>query len=299
MQAKKIILVLGLVFSFQFSFSQSFFKNADSLHKNRTIGITALYTTSWTSSILALNYVWYSDYPSTKIHTFNDWDEWLQMDKFGHIYTAYHISKSVALFNRWAGMKKVPAAIVGSAFALGYQTTLEILDGKSADWGFSWGDMAANTLGAAAYASQEYFFDNQRILLKQSYLPTEYALLRPQVLGDNFVQRYLKDYNGQTYWFSFAPVQFSSNIPLPKWFCLSVGYGIDGKLYGTDNKSVFDGITYNANRRFLFSFDIDLTQLNIKNKTLKTLIKPFNAIKIPFPTIYWQNNVCYVKGLYF
>jgi hypothetical protein len=80
---------------------------------------------------------------------------------------------------------------------------------------------------------------------------------------------------------------------------LSVGYGIDGKLYGTDNKSVFDGITYNANRRFLFSFDIDLTQLNIKNKTLKTLIKPFNAIKIPFPTIYWQNNVCYVKGLYF
>lgn len=299
MQAKKIILVLGLVFSFQFSFSQSFFKNADSLHKNRTIGITALYTTSWTSSILALNYVWYSDYPSTKIHTFNDWDEWLQMDKFGHIYTAYHISKSVALFNRWAGMKKVPAAIVGSAFALGYQTTLEILDGKSADWGFSWGDMAANTLGAAAYASQEYFFDNQRILLKQSYHPTEYALLRPQVLGDNFVQRYLKDYNGQTYWFSFAPAQFSSNIPLPKWFCLSVGYGIDGKLYGTDNKSVFDGITYNAHRRFLFSFDIDLTQLNIKNKTLKTLIKPFNAIKIPFPTIYWQNNVCYVKGLYF
>ena len=299
MQAKKIILVLGLVFSFQFSFSQSFFKNADSLHKNRTIGITALYTTSWTSSILALNYVWYSDYPSTKIHTFNDWDEWLQMDKFGHIYTAYHISKSVALFNRWAGMKKVPAAIVGSAFALGYQTTLEILDGKSADWGFSWGDMAANTLGAVAYASQEYFFDSQRILLKQSYHTTEYALLRPQVLGDNFVQRYLKDYNGQTYWFSFALAQFSSKIPLPKWFCLSVGYGIDGKLYGTENKAVFNGVTYNAHRRFLLSFDIDVTQLNIKNKTLKTLIKPFNAIKIPFPTIYWQNNVCYVKGLYF
>jgi hypothetical protein len=299
MQAKKIILVLSLVFSFQFSFSQSFFKNADSLHKNRTIGITALYTTSWTSSILALNYVWYADYPSTKIHTFNDWDEWLQMDKLGHVYTAYHISKSVAFFNRWAGMKKVPAAIVGSAFAFGYQTTLEILDGKSADWGFSWGDMVANTLGAAAYASQEYFYDNQRILLKQSYHPTEYALLRPQVLGDNFVQRYLKDYNGQTYWFSFAPAQFSSIIPLPKWFCLSVGYGIDGKLYGTENKSVFNGVTYHAQRRFLLSFDIDLTQLNIKNKTLKSLIKPFNAIKIPFPTIYWQNNVCYVKGLYF
>jgi YHS domain-containing protein len=233
------------------------------------------------------------------MHTFNDWDEWLQMDKFGHIYTAYHISKSVALFNRWAGMKKVPAAIVGSAFALGYQTTLELLDGKSVEWGFSWGDMTANTIGAVAYASQEYFFDSQRILLKQSYHPTEYALLRPHVLGDNFVQRYLKDYNGQTYWFSFAPSQFSSKIPLPKWFCLSVGYGIDGKLFGTENTAVFDGITYNAQRRFLLSFDIDLTQLNIKNKTLKAFIKPFNAIKIPFPTIYWQNNTCYVKGLYF
>lgn len=299
MQVKKIILVLGLVFTFHFSFSQSFFKNADSLHKNRSLGITALYMTSWTSSILALNYVWYADYPSTKLHTFNDWDEWLQMDKLGHVYTAYHISKSVALFNRWAGMKKVPAAIIGSAVAFGYQTTLEILDGKSVEWGFSWGDMIANTLGAVAYATQEYYFDSQRILLKQSYHPTEYAILRPQVLGDNFVQRYLKDYNGQTYWFSFAPAHFSSKITLPKWFCLSLGYGIDAKLYGTENKAIFNGVTYNAQRRFLLSFDIDLTQLNINNKTLKAFIKPFNAIKIPFPTIYWQNNVCYLKGLYF
>ncbi len=163
MQAKKIILVLGLVFSFQFSFSQSFFKNADSLHKNRTLGITALYTTSWTSSILALNYVWYADYPSTKIHTFNDWDEWLQMDKLGHVYTAYHISKSVALFNRWAGMKKVPAAIVGSAFALGYQTTLEILDGKSADWGFSWGDMVANTFTSVQIDEFRMYFKIENV----------------------------------------------------------------------------------------------------------------------------------------
>jgi len=299
MKTTKCVLIVAFFFCFHFSFSQSFFKNADSINKNRTIGITALYTTSWTSSILALNYVWYADYPSTKLHTFNDWDEWLQMDKFGHIFTAYHISKSVALFNRWAGMKKVPAAILGSAFALGYQTTLEILDGKSVEWGFSWGDMTANTIGAVAYVSQEYFFETQRILLKQSYHPTEYASLRPQVLGDNVVQRYLKDYNGQTYWFSFAPSQFSYNIPLPKWFCLSLGYGIDGKLYGTENTALFNGITYNAQRRFLLSFDIDLTQLNIKNKTLKALIKPFNAIKIPFPTIYWQHNTCYVKGLYF
>jgi len=295
----KIIFVFSFFFSIQSSFSQSIFKNADSLNKIRTIGITALYTTSWTSSVLALNYVWYAEYPSNKLHSFNDWDEWLQMDKFGHVYTAYHISKSVALFNRWAGMKKVPAAIVGSAFAFGFQTSLELLDGKSVEWGFSWADMGANTLGALAYVSQEYLFGDQRILLKQSYHPTKYALLRPQVLGDNFVQRYLKDYNGQTYWFSFAPAQFSSSIPLPKWICLSIGYGIDGKLYGTENTATFNGNTYNAHRRFLLSFDIDLTQLNIKNKTLRAFIKPFNAIKIPFPTIYWQNNTCYLKGLYF
>lgn len=295
----KIGIILFCLFVSSISYSQSFFKNADSLHKNRTLGIAALYTTSWSSSILALNYVWYADYPSTSLHTFNDWDEWLQMDKCGHVFTAYHISKSVALFNRWAGIKPVPSAIIGSAFALGYQTTLEILDGKSAEWGFSWGDMTANFVGSFAYASQEYFFGRQKLLLKQSYHPTKYASLRPEILGDNFVQRYLKDYNGQTYWLSFAPSQFIENLPLPNWLCLSVGYGIDGKLYGKENIAVFNNLTYNAQRRFLLSFDVDLTQLKIQKKWVKNLVKPFNAIKIPFPTIYWQQGNCYVRVLYF
>jgi hypothetical protein len=61
--------------------------------------------------------------------------------------------------------------------------------------------------------------------------------LRPNVLGENFLQQTLKDYNGQTYWLSINVASFlSDDTRFPKWLNVAVGYGADGLIGGTENK---------------------------------------------------------------
>src|ERR1700716_565760 len=39
-----------------------------------------------------LYYLWYKKFPKTRFHFFNDNAEWLQMDKVGHMTTAYTLA---------------------------------------------------------------------------------------------------------------------------------------------------------------------------------------------------------------
>ncbi|TAD94403.1 MAG: hypothetical protein EAY75_00090 [Bacteroidetes bacterium] len=41
-----------------------------------------------------------------------------------------------------------------------------------------------------------------RLVPKFSFFPTPFAEQRPELLGKNISQQWLKDYNGQTYWLS-------------------------------------------------------------------------------------------------
>ena len=163
-----------------------------------------MYTSVGSGSLIALNNVWYASYPKSKLHTFNDASEWMQMDKFGHAFTAYHVSKSLASLNRWSGMSDRNSVIYGASVAFGYQTSIELLDGFSSEWGFSWSDVTANAFGSLLYVSQELMLAEPLIHFKQSYFPSPYAPIRPQTLGSTSMERYLKDYNGQTYWFSIS-----------------------------------------------------------------------------------------------
>ena len=278
----------------------SFFTTSDSLNSKRSIGINTLYAGVWSSSLIMLNQAWYSDFPKAKFHTFNDAGEWMQMDKYGHAYTTYQISKSLTSLYRWTGMKPKNAVVAGTAITLAYQASIEYLDGRSAEWGFSWSDITANFSGGLLFGVQQYFWDKQFLLLKESYSQSIYAPMRPNVLGSNFAERYLKDYNGQTYWLSFAPKNVFINSKVPSWLLLSLGYSVDAKLVGDKNTyTTPNNITYNASREFLFSLDIDLSKLPIKRTWVKNILRPFNAIKIPFPTLRWKNGICYGHGMYF
>jgi VanZ family protein len=103
----------------------------------------------WAVSYIALNQAWYADYPKEDFHFFNDWNEWNQMDKAGHVWTAYQLSRFSTEAWRWTGLKKSTSIWIGSASAVAYQSIIEIQDGFSSQWGFSWGDMVANVAGAA------------------------------------------------------------------------------------------------------------------------------------------------------
>ncbi|WP_340169217.1 hypothetical protein [Lacinutrix sp.] len=57
-------------------------------------------------------------------------------------------------------------------------------------------------------------------------------------------------------------------------------------LSGNDSLFVNDVlIEQNRQRQFYLSLDVDLTKIETKSNTLKTIFSIFNAIKIPFPTL--------------
>lgn len=298
---KTIIVVFILqILVANIGFTQSFWQSSDTLNRPRFITLTSLTAAGWSGSMLGLQFVWYKNYPKTKFHFFDDSKEWMQMDKLGHLYTSYTISEKMSRLYHWSGVSKNASNIIGSAIGLGYQSTLEILDGFNTEWGFSWSDMLANFFGTALYLGQEFGFHQQIFRPKFSFYPSKYAQYRPNTLGSNFAEQLLKDYNGQTYWLSFSPFSFWRNKNLPKWLCLSVGFSIEGKLAGYANTyTTAEGTIFNAQRELILSLDIDVSKFHFKKRWPKILLSPFNLIKIPFPAIIFTNGRTSGRWIYF
>jgi hypothetical protein len=291
----KYLIVISILF-LSLNLKSQFFLKADTLNKARTISATAITASAWTGSFVGLSKIWYEDYEKTKLHSFNDLNNWMQMDKVGHIYSSYHFSQQISKMYRWSGVNYRKAAVIGSVVSWGYLFSIELLDGKSSNWGFSCSDLGANTLGNALYCSQELIAKKQHFKLKFSYFPSEYAQYRPNVLGNTFPEKLLKDYNAQTYWLCFSPVFFKKESKFPKWINLAIGYSVDQKLVG--DLDVFtspDGKFFQAKREFALSLDIDVKALNIKKQWLKSLLSPFNSIKFPFPSLNYNGTNFYAK----
>jgi uncharacterized protein YfiM (DUF2279 family) len=279
----------------------SFFQKSDSVNCRRVAFSASSIGTSWMIGTIRFSKVWYADYPKSKFHAYNDFSNWLQMDKLGHFYTANKLSSVTSDVFKWSGLNKKKAILLGAGIGLGLQTTLEVLDGSSAEWGFSWSDMTANFLGVISFAAQELLWNEEKFIFKFSYHPTSYASMRPNVLGSNFSQSLLKDYNGQTYWMSFSPSSLMKSSKIPDWLCFSVGYSVNQKLVG-DQEVYFDNstnITYHSKREWLLSLDIDFSRLPIKRNWLKALCKQLNYIKIPFPALIYSNQKLSGYGIYF
>ncbi len=299
---KKFFFVIYFIFISQFGFSQKhFIFNSDSLNLSRVACLSTGIAGSWAIGTIAFTNLWYKDFPKSNFHLFNDSHEWLQMDKMGHFFTTNKLSLITTDLFKWSGMNKNNSILLGCSIGLGLQTTIEILDGYNSQWGFSISDMAANTLGVFSFASQSLFWNDQRIILKFSDHQTQYAALNPLVLGKSFAERFLKDYNGQSYWLSFNPSSFSKYSNLPKWLCFSIGYSIDQKISGSNEifHSSITNLTYFSQRKFLLSLDIDFSKLSIKNEWLKLIVKQFNFIKIPFPTLIYMDGKLSASGFYF
>lgn len=283
------IYVFFLIFLSQLSFSQSkintFLKPSDTLNIQRRNAVYITEASIATMSLIGLNQLWYSDYPQSKFHTINDNDEWLQMDKLGHVFSSYQLSRVGANVLEWSGESKKNQLLYGSTVGFAFLTTVEVFDGFSEEWGFSWGDMLANTAGTGLFIGQELLWDEQRITMKYSFHQTGFAEQRPDKLGDGFMEEVLKDYNGQTYWLSFNMHSFFKESKIPKWLNLAFGYGADGMLTGKND--VVDGLIISPERRrqFYLSLDLDLTRIKTDSHVLKSIFDVLNVIKVPFPTL--------------
>lgn len=248
----------------------------------------------WGGSFYALNKAWYANYPKAKFHLYNDWEEWQQMDKMGHFWSTYQISRHTSNIWQWAGLDRDKAIWVGAVSGMAYLSVIEILDGYSDKWGFSVPDVMANTAGAGLFLGQELLWNEQRVSLKLSYSPYQYGNLKyraDELFGSGDVERLLKDYNGQIIWASINMKSFLPNTKIPKWLNLAVGYNARTMLGGYENKwedALGNQIVRSdikRYKRFLVSFDVDLTKIETKNKTLKTIYSIFNVLKIPAPAI--------------
>lgn len=274
--------------------------DTSSKNKTRLWLVAGSHAAVWAGSYIALNKAWYAEYPKQSFHTFNDWEEWNQMDKAGHIWTAYTLSRYSTALWQWAGVKNNTAVWLGGASAMAYQSIIEIQDGFSAEWGFSWGDMAANSLGAAAYIAQELAWQSQKIQIKFNYIPYRYPqelqFRRDELFGTTSAERILKDYNAQTYWLSANISSFFPKSRSPKWLNLSLGYSSDLMLGGRENKwtaengTEYDYTQYKRTRRYYLSVDADLTKIKTRSKFLRGVFFAFNAIKIPAPAVEFNNE---------
>ncbi len=286
----------------------SFWDTPEYLHKGRFWTAVGGGIVIYTGAVVGLNELWYKETERTSFHFFNDIEEWQQMDKAGHMFTTYFEADYTYHIARWSGMKRNPSIWTGALVAMGLQTTLEVLDGFSSDWGFSWYDMAFNLAGASFWAGQQAMWDDQRIRMKMSTTHRNYPedpiagvpggtytiqQRAHDIFGENILQSFLKDYNAQTIWLSVNIHSFMKpDSRFPKWLNVAAGYGAENMFGGFDNVWGVEGNTFQTSdaeypryRQLVFSPDIDFTKIKVKSKALKTVFGVLNIFKFPAPAL--------------
>lgn len=259
-------------------------------------GMFAAQTALYAGTIYGLSKAWYND-PLTNFRIADDSHEWKQMDKVGHLFSSYQICRHTAELYKTTGITKKQAIIYGAISGFFFQTPIEILDGFSPDYGFSPGDMAANLVGPALFVGQYALWDEVRIVPKYSFHFTPLAEVRPELLGRKRTEQWLKDYNGQTYWFSASPRSFVPDSNWPPWLCFSVGYGIQDMVAAETDKSVELG--YRPYRQYYVSVDIDFTKIKTRSRVVKSLAFLLNSLKIPAPAVAFSKKGIDFRPLYF
>jgi len=265
--------------------------------KKRTRLVIAANIIGYGGTMVGLYNSWYKNYQQSGFHTINDWHEWKQVDKVGHLYSAYIGSRGSMELWRWTGIERKKRIWIGGMSGAVYQTVIETLDGFSEQWGWSWSDFGTNILGSGILVAQELAWDEQRIKFKFSYHKKNYGdpelVQRTKSLfGNSGSEQFLKDYNGQTYWASANLKSFFPKSNLPPWLAVSVGYGAEGLFGARENTGkddngniIFSRTDIPRRRQWYIAPDIDLTRIKTNSKTLKFLFTFLSAFKFPAPAL--------------
>ena len=270
--------------------------------KRRTKIIATTNIVGYSAAMVGLYAAWYKDYPQSNFHSFNDIGEWKGIDKIGHAYSAYAESKASMELWRWTGIERKKRIWLGGMSGAFYQSVIETLDGFSSQWGWSWGDFGANILGSGMLVAQELAWDEQRIQFKFSFHHKSYndpALNQRsnKIFGSSTAERFLKDYNGQTYWLSANLKSFFPKSKLPAWLQISVGTGAEGLFGANENvgKDASGNINFNRTdikryRQWYLAPDIDLTKIKTNKKGIKVALNILNIVKFPMPSLEYSNG---------
>lgn len=263
---------------------------------------------AYTVGAFSLYEFWYKDFEQESFHFFNDYGEWSNVDKFGHMHATYFQANLIYKGYKWSGVSDNKAILWSSLSSLGFQTAIEVMDGFSSGWGFSISDYTANLLGLSTFALQQRFWKEQKFQFKMSYWPESYSLTpiltssslsindrANQLFGSSFSEQFLKDYNSQTYWLSFHPTLLFPELKTPKWLNVSLGYGAENMFGGFENTWVQDNQSIDITditrtRQYIVALDYDLSKIHTKSKFLKTILDVLNSFKWPSPGIEFTSE---------
>lgn len=262
---------------------------------------------------MILYFVWYQYQSTVEFRFFDDSAEWLGMDKVGHFITAFYESLFIFYIVSFLKNKFTDDFSANNFSAIIYgwggfvvQFPIEILDGFSSGYGFSWYDILANFLGSAWFVWQMLVWNAIKIFPKISFFSSPYSAIRPSMLGSNFLEHFIKDYNGKTAWLTFSPNNVLGFRVFPKWFLIAIGYGIDGVLGGDDNVwtdengELKDYSHIERRWQVYLSIDIDFEELPIKNYYFNKALKIFTLYKFPLPSLeFLQNTQVLFHYVYF
>lgn len=256
----------------------------------KVLGFTAVY---YPLSMYVLGKTWYKDRGYTPLHFDNDNSGYLQIDKFGHIFGSYVYSYAGLHLMREIGFTRDESLYFGSSIGFILMLPIEIMDGLHEGYGFSWGDIIANSMGSLLVLGNELLFNEQLIRYKFSYWESPYSAIANGYLGENSFDRIFKDYNGHTYWLSVPINSIISNDLLPSWLCLSAGYSANGMYGEYGNINEYKGILIPKTeryRQFFLSLDIDWSKIETDSGFLKAILSGLSFIKFPFPAVEYNTK---------
>ena len=240
--------------------------------------------------------VWYKD-ETTGFHTldFNkDMKKWQYMDKVGHFTTTYFVSDLTSKLYRWSGISGKNSVWYGALTGWLWMLQIEISDGFMKNWGFSWGDLLANTIGAGYFVLQQFNYE----LLGGITPKFSYKVSDAQKNGEYAIppESFIQDYEGMTFWLT---VNFHHYVPekwkegFPAWLApLGIAFGYSAKDVA--------GNLWTGRKEFFIGMDIDIRKIPfLDDWNLFRFIKSeLNFIRLPLPTIrISQSGVWY--GFYF
>lgn len=247
---------------------------------------------------LGLYQLWYAEQPQSSFHFFNDNRQWMGVDKMGHSYSSFQLSRISSEALQWAGVPARKASLYGSLGGFLLMAPIELMDGFASGYGASWGDLAANGLGSLLYGLQQWHWQESRIKPKFSFHPSPYASQRPSLLGGSFPSQLLKDYNGQTYWLSVGVKKFlPESSAYPGWLNLAVGFGTEAMVYARPEQSRAAG--YKPKAQLYLAPDLNLSHFKSNKRLVRILLFVLDGIHLPAPALEINKNRIHLHPLYF
>ena len=269
------------------------YSDIDYLRLSSMIGVMA------TANLVAYMYqrqVWYTEETSS-FHAMDftyDWKKYQQMDKFGHFMDAYFTSDLSGKIYRWSGISGDNSVWYGALTGWIWMLEIEISDAFMADWGFSWGDMLANTAGSAFYVLQQFNYDALGGIHPKFSWHKSDAWKEMRYTKDP--KALIEDYEGMTFWLTVNPHHYfpeSWKKTYPEWLApLGLAFGVSAKD--------ISWAPFGGYKEYFIGLDVDLRKLPIWGDLglTKFIVSEVNFLRLPLPVIRFSSEGTWF-GFYF